>query len=184
MCQITRSHYQNAVTATRMDNSPLTPDADARLTESSTLSPEPPTTAHAATLMPPQQTTTTLAPQARESSRPGSARARAQQSSVPQSTSTLNEKNRIVREYPQVWTVQTRMTERGNHQPQQTVSSETTVIVSHCCFPECNLHQGKSESSFSYILTEALKYSTVEIQRDVCSKTQIFSRLLAKPNSR
>uniref|UniRef100_A0A3Q4BR07 Metal transporter n=1 Tax=Mola mola TaxID=94237 RepID=A0A3Q4BR07_MOLML len=95
--KITRSHYQNAVTATRMDNSPLTPDADARLTESSTLSPEPPTTAYAATLMPPQQTTTTLIPQPRESSRPGSAQTRGQQSSVPQSTSTLNEKNRIVR---------------------------------------------------------------------------------------
>lgn len=99
LCQITRSHYQNAVTATRMDSSPQTPDADARLTEGNMLSPEPPPTEHTATLMPPQHTTTTLMPPPREPSRPSSARSRAQQSSVPHSTSLLNEKNSIVREY-------------------------------------------------------------------------------------
>lgn len=100
MCQITRSHYQNAVTATRMDSSPQTPDADARLTEGNTPSPEPPATEHTAPQMPPQHTTTTLMPPPRQPSRPGSARTRGQQSSVPHSTSLLNEKNRIVREYP------------------------------------------------------------------------------------
>uniref|UniRef100_A0A3B3Y6D9 Metal transporter n=1 Tax=Poecilia mexicana TaxID=48701 RepID=A0A3B3Y6D9_9TELE len=67
--KITRSHYQNALTATRMDSSPQTPDAD----------------------LP------TLLPPPREPSRPSSARTRGQQSSVPHSTSVLNEKNRIVR---------------------------------------------------------------------------------------
>ncbi|KAG7217699.1 hypothetical protein INR49_021229 [Caranx melampygus] len=68
--KITRSHYQNAVTATRMDSSPQTPDADARLTEGNTPTPEPPTTEHTATLMPPPHhtttTTTTLMPPPRE----------------------------------------------------------------------------------------------------------------------
>lgn len=80
-----------------MDSSPQTPDADTRLTEGNMLSPEPP-----ATLMPPQHTTTTttsLMPPPREPSRPSSARSRGQQSSVPHSTSLLNEKNRIVRKY-------------------------------------------------------------------------------------
>uniref|UniRef100_A0A3Q1JN21 Metal transporter n=1 Tax=Anabas testudineus TaxID=64144 RepID=A0A3Q1JN21_ANATE len=81
--KISRSHYQNAVTATRMDSSPQTPDADARLTEGNTPTPEPQTAEHGATLM--------------EPSRPSSARTRGQQSSVPHSTSLLNEKNRIVR---------------------------------------------------------------------------------------
>ncbi len=106
MCQITRSHYQNAVTATRMDSSPQTPDADARLTEGNNLTPEPPAAEHTATLMPPQHTTTTttttLMPPPREPSRPSSARTRGQQSSVPHSTSLLNEKNRIVRKYPRL----------------------------------------------------------------------------------
>lgn len=101
-CQITRSHYQNALTATRMDSSPQTPDADTRLTEGNTLIPEPPTTEHGATLMPPQHTTTTLMPPPREQGRPSSARTRGQQSSVPHSTSLLNEKNRIVRKYPRL----------------------------------------------------------------------------------
>ncbi|KAG7235975.1 hypothetical protein INR49_001693 [Caranx melampygus] len=99
--KITRSHYQNAVTATRMDSSPQTPDADARLTEGNTPTPEPPTTEHTATLMPPPHhtttTTTTLMPPPRELGRPSSARTHGQQSSVPHSTSLLNEKNRIVR---------------------------------------------------------------------------------------
>eukprot|EP00064_Thunnus_orientalis_P020840 superscaffoldBa00005968_g20990 len=95
--KITRSHYQNALTATRMDSSPQTPDADARLTEANTPTPEPPAPEHGATLMPPEQTTTTtLMPPPREPGRPSSARTRGQQSSVPHSTSLLNEKNRIV----------------------------------------------------------------------------------------
>ncbi|KAG7219951.1 hypothetical protein INR49_018498 [Caranx melampygus] len=61
---------KNAVTATRMDSSPQTPDADARLTEGNTPTPEPPTTEHTATLMPPPHhtttTTTTLMPPPRE----------------------------------------------------------------------------------------------------------------------
>ncbi|XP_074484263.1 metal transporter CNNM1-like [Sebastes fasciatus] len=97
--KITRSHYQNAVTATRMDSSPLTPDADARLAEGDTPTPEPPAAEHGAT---PEHTTTsttttTLMPPPRETGRPSSARTRGQQSSVPHSTSLLNEKNRIVR---------------------------------------------------------------------------------------
>lgn len=98
MAQITRSHYQNAVTATRMDSSPQTPDADARPAEGNTPTPErQPGTG----LMPPDHTTTSsslLMPPPRESGRPGSARTRGQQSSVTHSTSLLNEKNRIVRE--------------------------------------------------------------------------------------
>lgn len=98
MCQITRSHYQNAVMATLMDSSPQTPDADALLTEGNTSSPEPPAaTEHTATQTPSQHTTT-LMPPPRQPARPGSARTRWQQSSVPHSTSLLNEKNRIVRE--------------------------------------------------------------------------------------
>lgn len=107
--QITRSHYQNAVTATRMDSSPQTPDADTRLAEGT--SPEPP-----ATLMPPPtagplpspHATASLRPPPREPSRPSSARnARGHQSSVSQSTSLLNEKNRIVSKSPRptrTWT--------------------------------------------------------------------------------
>ncbi|XP_072239712.1 metal transporter CNNM1-like isoform X2 [Leuresthes tenuis] len=97
MIKITRSHYQNALTATRMDSSPQTPDADTHLTESNTLTPEPSATDHTTMLLPPEHTTTTLMPPPREPSRPTSARTRGQQSSVPHSTSLLNEKNRIVR---------------------------------------------------------------------------------------
>lgn len=95
MCQITRSHYQNAVTATRMDTSPQTPDVDAHLTGGNRLSPE---TADASAG---SRHTTTLAPPPREPSRPSSARSRPQQSCIAHSTSLLNEKNRIVREYLQ-----------------------------------------------------------------------------------
>ncbi|XP_005797583.2 metal transporter CNNM1-like [Xiphophorus maculatus] len=95
--KITRSHYQNALTATRMDTSPQTPDADMRLAEANTPTPDPSATGNAATLMPFEPTTTTLLPPPREPSRPSSARTRGQQSSVPHSTSVLNEKNRIVR---------------------------------------------------------------------------------------
>ncbi|XP_068177898.1 metal transporter CNNM1-like [Antennarius striatus] len=86
--KITRSHYQNAVTATRMDSSPLTPDADAHLTDSNMPTPEPHPAPHATTL---------LMPPPRDPGRPGSARSRGQQTSIPHSTSLLNEKNRIVR---------------------------------------------------------------------------------------
>lgn len=92
VCQITRSHYQNAVRATRMDTSPQTPDVDAHLTGGSRLSPE---TADASAG---SRYTTTLAPPPRE---PSSARSRPQQSCIAHSTSLHNEKNRIVREYLQ-----------------------------------------------------------------------------------
>ncbi|XP_075939066.1 LOW QUALITY PROTEIN: metal transporter CNNM1-like, partial [Anarhichas minor] len=98
--KITRSHYHNAVTATRMDSSPQTPDAEACLAEGTTPTPEPPAAEHGATLRPPEHTTTTthtLMPPPRETGRPSSARTRGQQSSVLHSTSLLNEKNRIVR---------------------------------------------------------------------------------------
>lgn len=92
VCQITRSHYQNAVTATRMDTSPQTPDVDAHLTGGNGLSGAAAGSRH---------TTTTLVPPPREPSRPSSARSRPQQSCVAHSTSLLNEKNRIVRGYLQ-----------------------------------------------------------------------------------
>lgn len=95
VCQITRSHYQNAVTATRMDTSPQTPDVDAHLTGGNRLSPE------TRDALAGSHHTTTLAPPPREPSRPRSARSRPQQSCVTHSTSLLNEKNRIVREYLQ-----------------------------------------------------------------------------------
>uniref|UniRef100_A0A3B4ZE09 Metal transporter n=1 Tax=Stegastes partitus TaxID=144197 RepID=A0A3B4ZE09_9TELE len=83
--KITRSHYQNAVTATRMDSSPQTPDADTRLTEGNSPTPEPPAAEHAATLMPPEHHTTTTTTTATTLMPP------------PRDTSLLNEKNRIVR---------------------------------------------------------------------------------------
>lgn len=94
MCQVTRSHYQNAVMATRMDTSPQTPDADAHLTEGDGPSPE-------ASEDSAPQSAATLAPPPRKPGRPSSARSRGQPSSV-HSTSLLNEKNRIVRECPQI----------------------------------------------------------------------------------
>ncbi|XP_031673183.1 metal transporter CNNM1-like [Oncorhynchus kisutch] len=82
--KITRSHYQNALTATLMDSSPQTPDTDARPTDGNT--PDLPVPEQSGDhLLPPRET------------RPSSARTRGQQSSVPHSTSLLNEKNRIVR---------------------------------------------------------------------------------------
>ncbi|XP_063739703.1 LOW QUALITY PROTEIN: metal transporter CNNM1-like [Eleginops maclovinus] len=104
--KITRSHYHNAVTASRMDSSPQTPDADACLAGDISPTPDHPAGGqHGASLMPPEHssstttttTSTTLMPPPREHCRPSSARARGQQSSVTQSTSLLNEKNRIVR---------------------------------------------------------------------------------------
>ncbi|KAK1887076.1 Metal transporter CNNM1 [Dissostichus eleginoides] len=99
--KITRSHYQNAMTASRMDSSPQTPDADACLAADVSPTPEPPagprdhssSTPSSSTLMPPPST---LMPPPREHYRPSSARARGQQSGVTPSTSLLNEKNRIV----------------------------------------------------------------------------------------
>ncbi|KAG7275176.1 hypothetical protein CRUP_023764 [Coryphaenoides rupestris] len=85
--KITRSHYQNALTATRMDTSPQTPEPDLRPPELRPPALEPPVPEHGATLMPPP----------RDSGRPSSARSRGGQASVPHSTSLLNEKNRIVR---------------------------------------------------------------------------------------
>ncbi|KAK5925931.1 hypothetical protein CgunFtcFv8_021545 [Champsocephalus gunnari] len=98
--KITRSHYQNAMTASRMDSSPQTPDADACLAEDVSPTPGPPagprdhSSTTPSTLMPPPST---LMPPPREHYRPSSARARGQQSGVTPSTSLLNEKNRIVR---------------------------------------------------------------------------------------
>ncbi|XP_033985827.1 metal transporter CNNM1-like [Trematomus bernacchii] len=103
--KITRSHYQNAMTASRMDSSPQTPDADACLAEDVSPTPGPPagprdhssstpSSSTPSTLMPPPST---LMPPPREHYRPSSARARGQQSGVTPSTSLLNEKNRIVR---------------------------------------------------------------------------------------
>ncbi|XP_059903455.1 metal transporter CNNM1-like isoform X1 [Gadus macrocephalus] len=85
--QITRSHYQNALTATRMDTSPQTPEPDLQPPELRPPVLEPPTPEHGSHLMPPP----------RDTGRPTSARSRGQQASVPHSTSLLNEKNRIVR---------------------------------------------------------------------------------------
>ncbi|KAJ8264515.1 hypothetical protein GJAV_G00150190 [Gymnothorax javanicus] len=82
--KITRSHYQNALTATRMDSSPQTPDTDAQMNEDSTPDPEAPA---------PESHT----PLPQREPRPGSTRSRPQQSSIPHSTTVLNEKNRIVR---------------------------------------------------------------------------------------
>ncbi|XP_062244227.1 metal transporter CNNM1-like [Platichthys flesus] len=94
--KITRSHYQNALTATRMDSSPQTPDADARPTEEHPPTPEPPptTTEYGSTLMPP---TVTLMPPPREHCRPSLARTHGLPPGLLHSTSLQNEKNRIVR---------------------------------------------------------------------------------------
>ncbi|KAJ8404923.1 hypothetical protein AAFF_G00333100 [Aldrovandia affinis] len=81
--KITRSHYQNAMMATRMDSSPQTPDTDAQMNEDTPDPEVPAPEGHA--LLPPREP------------RPSSARSRQQQSSIPHSTTVLNEKNRIVR---------------------------------------------------------------------------------------
>ncbi|KAL6111155.1 cnnm1 [Pungitius sinensis] len=84
--KVTRGHYQNAVTASRMDSSPQTPDADACLAGGAPRAPAPTSPDQT-----PTTTTHTLMPPPRET------RTRGQQSSVPHSTSLLNERNRIVR---------------------------------------------------------------------------------------
>ncbi|MGH0140356.1 UNVERIFIED_CONTAM: hypothetical protein FKN15_048106 [Acipenser sinensis] len=81
--QITRHHYQNALTATRMDSSPQTPDTDAQANEDSTPTPE---TRSSSTPLP--------VPEIQTSS---PAETNAQSSRVLQSTTLLNERNRIVR---------------------------------------------------------------------------------------
>ncbi|KPP60523.1 hypothetical protein Z043_121473, partial [Scleropages formosus] len=91
--KITRSHYQNALTATRMDSSPQTPDTDAQVNEGSTPAQTPAPTPEAP--LPDSGGGPLAAP--KELARPGSGRCRQQQSGVPHSTTVLNEKNRIVR---------------------------------------------------------------------------------------
>ncbi|XP_033881048.2 metal transporter CNNM1 isoform X1 [Acipenser ruthenus] len=81
--KITRHHYQNALTATRMDSSPQTPDTDAQANEDSTPTPE---TRSSSTPLP--------VPEIQTSS---PAETNAQSSRVLQSTTLLNERNRIVR---------------------------------------------------------------------------------------
>ncbi|RXM36009.1 Metal transporter CNNM1 [Acipenser ruthenus] len=81
--KITRHHYQNALTATRMDSSPQTPDTDAQANEDSTPTPE---TRSSITPLP--------VPEIQTSS---PAETNAQSSRVLQSTTLLNERNRIVR---------------------------------------------------------------------------------------
>ncbi|XP_061534933.1 metal transporter CNNM1-like isoform X2 [Phycodurus eques] len=87
--KITRSHYHNAVSASRMDTSPQTPDPDAQMAEP--LPPENGTPAAGtagAMLMPPPWELGQHAP----------ARTREQQQSgVSHSTCVLNRRNRIVR---------------------------------------------------------------------------------------
>ncbi|CAL8353144.1 unnamed protein product [Boreogadus saida] len=69
------------MTATRMDTSPQTPEPDLQPPELRPPVLEPPTPEHGSHLMPPP----------RDTGRPASARSRGQQSSVPHSTSLLNE---------------------------------------------------------------------------------------------
>ncbi|XP_057700646.1 metal transporter CNNM1-like [Corythoichthys intestinalis] len=87
--KITRSHYHNALGASRMDTSPQTPDPDARMTEPSpTENGGPASIATGATLMPP----------CREMDRyPPAGHAGQQGYCIPHSTSVLNCRNRIVR---------------------------------------------------------------------------------------
>ncbi|XP_055080121.1 metal transporter CNNM1-like [Periophthalmus magnuspinnatus] len=51
--KISRSHYQNAVTASRMDSSPQSPDPEGRPTDGTSLTPEAPPTDHMNRLLPP-----------------------------------------------------------------------------------------------------------------------------------
>ncbi|KAM8841818.1 metal transporter CNNM1-like isoform 1-T2 [Synchiropus picturatus] len=90
--KITRSHYQDAMTASRMDSSPLTPDPDPRPAEGGSPAPGASGPDHRE-----PSCGATLRPPPREPCRPASARTRGQQSSVSHSTSLLNQRNRIVR---------------------------------------------------------------------------------------
>ncbi|XP_023676382.2 metal transporter CNNM1 [Paramormyrops kingsleyae] len=90
--KITRSHYQNALTATRMDSSPQTPDMDAHMNGGSTPAQTPAPTPET----PAPDGSHGHLPVPREL-RPCSGRARQHQAVIPHSTTVLNEKNRIVR---------------------------------------------------------------------------------------
>ncbi|KAJ8418132.1 hypothetical protein AAFF_G00138410 [Aldrovandia affinis] len=84
--KITRNHYQNALRATCMDSSPQTPDMDAQVNGArhrAPRNPAPETRSHSIALPVMQP--------------PSSARFPPPRSSIPDSTTTLNEKNRIVR---------------------------------------------------------------------------------------
>ncbi len=83
--QITRNHYQNALTATRMDSSPQTPDAESHAPGERMTIPETRSNSIALPLTEPRPCLTRLH----------------QHSHLyrqPDSTTTLNERNRIVRE--------------------------------------------------------------------------------------
>lgn len=83
--QITRNHYQNALTATRMDSSPQTPDADSQAPGERMTIPETRSNSIALPLTEPRPCLTRFH----------------QHSHLyrqPDSTTTLNERNRIVRE--------------------------------------------------------------------------------------
>lgn len=83
--QITRNHYQNALTATRMDSSPQTPDAESQAPGERMTIPETRSNSIALPLTEPRPCLTRFH----------------QHSHLyrqPDSTTTLNERNRIVRE--------------------------------------------------------------------------------------
>ncbi|XP_028827497.1 metal transporter CNNM1-like [Denticeps clupeoides] len=83
--KITRGHYQNALTASRMDSSAQTPDAEPHTGDGNSPTPDASSTEHGDTLLPPREP------------RPGPAQGRGHQSGTPHRTTFLNEKNRIVR---------------------------------------------------------------------------------------
>ncbi|KAI1894327.1 hypothetical protein AGOR_G00114670 [Albula goreensis] len=85
--KITRNHYQNALTATRMDSSPQTPDVDTQANGDSARAPKNPV---------PETRSNSIALPVTEP-RLGYIRPRPPHLGVPYSTTTLNEKNRIVR---------------------------------------------------------------------------------------
>uniref|UniRef100_A0A8C4RLG4 Metal transporter n=1 Tax=Erpetoichthys calabaricus TaxID=27687 RepID=A0A8C4RLG4_ERPCA len=88
--KITRQHYQNALTATRMDSSPQTPDADTQVNESGNETPEIPDVEPLVNKSP------LMLPDIQRA--PHSTQDKMQEQSVQQITTALNEKNRIVRE--------------------------------------------------------------------------------------
>ncbi|XP_039630706.1 metal transporter CNNM1 [Polypterus senegalus] len=87
--KITRQHYQNALTATRMDSSPQTPDADTQVNESGNGTPDIPDVEPLVNKSP-----LTL-PDIQRATH--STQNKMQEQSVQQITTALNEKNRIVR---------------------------------------------------------------------------------------
>ncbi|MBN3326710.1 CNNM1 protein, partial [Atractosteus spatula] len=86
--KITRSHYQNALTASRIDSSPQTPDTDAQMNEDSTPTPEVPV---------PEARSYSIALPLPEPRLSAAARPRPHAGGTQHSTTLLNEKNRIVR---------------------------------------------------------------------------------------